>query len=88
MKLINFYMENWTGEDYLPLPNGVFNYKIPADRTVTNNYIGILDILRDSEIQSSYNEIFLRSHWGTKKFAKVFEHKDLKIVFSDQPKLE
>lgn len=83
-------MENWTGEDLIPLPNGVFNfnYNVSADNPVKNNYIQILDILRDSEIQSSYNEIFLRSHWGTKKYAKAFEHKDLKIVFSDQPILE
>ena len=81
-------METWVGQDLIPLPNGVFDFSMPDNAKIHNNFIGILDTLRDTQIQSSYNEVFLRAHWGTPKLVTAFEHKDLKIVFSDKPKLE
>ncbi len=87
MKVINFYMENWIGDNLIPLPNGVKEFDF-NNEIVKNNYIKILDILRDTQIQSSYNEIFLRAHYGTPNYVVVFNHKDLKIVLTNKPKLD
>ncbi len=87
MKVINFYMENWIGDNLIPLPNGVKEFDF-NNEIVKNNYIKILDILRDTQIQSSYNEIFLRAHYGTPNYVVVFNHKDLKIVLTNKPTLE
>jgi hypothetical protein len=81
-------MEKWIGDDLIPLPNGVPHFELPEDEPVKDNYIRLIDILRDTQIQSSYNEIFLFTKYGQKKYAIAFEHKDLKIVFTDQPILE
>ncbi len=82
MKVINFYMENWIGDNLIPLPNGIKEFDF-NNEIVKNNYIKILDILRDTQIQSSYNEIFLRAHYGTPNYVVVFNHKDLKIVLTN-----
>ena len=84
MKLINFYIENWIGDGLIPLPNGVKEFDLP-DEFVVNNWTRMLDAIRDTQLQSSLNEIFLRAKYGTPKYAEVFEHKDLKIILSDKP---
>ena len=53
-----------------------------------NNFTGVIDEIRDSELQSSLNDIFLRAKYGEKRYAVAFEHKDLKIVLTDKPVLE
>lgn len=91
MKLINFYIENWANDGindgYTPLPNGVFDFKF-SQSFAANNFTGVIDEIRDSELQSSLNEIFLRAKYGEKRYAVAFEHKDLKIVLTDKPVLE
>lgn len=91
MKLINFYIENWANDGnndgYTPLPNGVKEFLTDREFAL-NNWTGIIDEIRDSELQSSLNEIFLRAHYGKPHYAIAFEHKDLKIVLTDKPQLE
>ena len=91
MKIINFYIENWandgTNDGYTPLPNGVFDFKFNQS-FAANNFTGVIDEIRDSPLQSSLNEIFLRAKYGEKRYAIAFEHKDLKIVLTDKAQLE
>ena len=91
MKLINFYIENWANDGindgYTPLPNGVFDFKFKQAFAV-NNFTGVIDEIRDSKLQSSLNEIFLKAQYGQQRYAIAFEHKDLKIVLTDKAKLE
>ena len=91
MKLINFYIENWANDGtnigYTPLPNGVKEFLTDREFAL-NNWTGIIDEIRDSQLQSSLNEIFLRAQYGTPHYAVAFEHKDLKIVLTNKPQLE
>ena len=91
MKIINFYIENWANDGindgYTPLPNGVFDFKFKQS-FAENNFTGVIDEIRDSELQSSLNEIFLKAKYGEQRYAIAFEHKDLKIVLTDKAKLE
>lgn len=91
MNIINFYIENWANDGlndgFTPLPNGVKNI-VFTNKFAQNNFTGAIDEIRDSQLQSSLNEIFLRAKYGKKNYAVAFEHKDLKIVLTNQPKLE
>ena len=86
MKIINFYIENWANDGindgYTPLPNGVFDFKFKQS-FAENNFTGVIDEIRDSELQSSLNEIFLKAQYGQQRYAIAFEHKDLKIVLTE-----
>ena len=91
MRIINFYIENWANdginEGYTPLPNGLKEYDF-KQKFAQNNFTGVIDEIRTTDIQTSLNEIFLRAKYGTKHYAIAFEHKDLKIVLTNQKNLE
>lgn len=91
MKIINFYIENWANDGmndgYTPLPNGVPSFEF-KQKFAANNFTGVIDEIRDSNLQSSLNEIFLKAKYGIKNYAIAFQHKDLKIVLTNKPKLE
>ncbi len=91
MKIINFYIENWANDGlndgYTPLPNGLKDFKF-SQSFAANNFTGVIDEIRDSNIQTSLNEIFLRAKYGEKNYAVAFEYKDLKIVLTNKPILE